>query len=73
MKLFVIGSTSPYPEDWAQAPDGIAFVIAQDVDEARRVAEEAADCPACEVPMDRPQMLGSFFNDALLDKLAEQD
>lgn len=38
LRLFVVGSSSPHPEDWSSWE--VEFVIAHDVDEARRLVKE---------------------------------
>jgi len=65
VKLFVVGSASLDPVDWSKERGGFGFVIAADECAARALANKAADCPVREIPMDRPLMLGSMFNDPM--------
>jgi len=65
MKLFVVGSASLDPVNWSKERDGFGLVIAPDECAARALADKAADCPVREIPLDRPLMLASMFNDPM--------
>ena len=53
LKLYVVGETSPNPQDWSIWSE-LSIVIAESAEEATRLA---GSVPATEIPMGIPQVL----------------
>lgn len=56
MKLFVVGSGSPNPEDWSEW-DEVIIVVAKDIEQAKKLANLWND--VTEIPMDKAQVIYS--------------
>lgn len=52
-KLFVVGESSPDPENWSIWSE-YSLVIAKGEDEARRLAEKDGETPVAEIPLTAP-------------------
>jgi predicted regulator of Ras-like GTPase activity (Roadblock/LC7/MglB family) len=55
MKLFVVGSTSPNPEDWSCWSD-IHIVVANSAEEALKLADDGT-AQVCEISMDKANVI----------------
>jgi len=55
-KLFVVGNSSPSPDDWSIWNE-VAIVIAKDEAEARGLADVCSLGEVAEIPLDGPKLL----------------